>query len=509
MNKKTVMLMILDGWGINENERSNAIKMANTPNYDKLVRMYPNTTIATSGEDVGLPEGQMGNSEVGHMNIGAGTIIYQESTRISKSIKDGDFFDNKALLQSIENCKKNNSSLHLFGLLSDGGVHSYNSHLYAILELCKKENFENVYIHVFTDGRDTPITSGETYIDELNNKIKEISVGRIVTVVGRYYAMDRDNRWDRVEVAYNALVNGVGILTNSIVTAVENSYQSEVFDEFIKPIILSENDEAVGRIKENDSIIFFNFRHDRAREITRAFVDKEFDKFDRKYVKTNYTCFTNYDESIENVNIAFDLQKPNNTFGEYISKKGLSQLRIAETEKYAHVTFFFNGGEERVFENEDRILIDSPKVATYDLKPEMSAYEVKDKAIEAIKEQKYDSIILNFANGDMVGHTGSLDAAIAAVEAVDKCIGEVYEAIESVNGVLLITADHGNAEQMVDYKTGEVHTAHTTNQVPLILVGCENVKLNPGRLCDLAPTMLELLEIEKPKEMEGISLIVK
>ncbi|MBE5821107.1 MAG: 2,3-bisphosphoglycerate-independent phosphoglycerate mutase [Clostridiales bacterium] len=507
MNKKLTMLMILDGYGVNENEKANAVKIANTPNLDMLFKTYPNTLISTSGIDVGLPEGQMGNSEVGHTNIGAGRVVYQELTRITKSISDGDFFENKELLDGINNCKKYNTNMHIYGLLSDGGVHSHNTHLYAILEMCKKNDFSNVFVHAFLDGRDTPPASGEKYLLELQEKMDEIGVGKIASIMGRYYAMDRDNRWERVELAYNALVKGEGDKANSVTSAIENSYQIEVFDEFVKPTIICENETELPRIKENDSIIFFNFRPDRAREITRCFVDKNFNGFEREYFNVNYTCFTQYDETMPNVKVAFKPQTLVNTYGEYISNNGLKQLRIAETEKYAHVTFFFNGGEEKTYENEDRILVNSPKVATYDLKPEMSAYEVKDKVIEAIKEQKYDSIILNFANCDMVGHTGSLDAAVKAVETVDKCVGEIVEEINKINGALLITADHGNAEQMIDYSTGEMHTAHTTNKVPLILVGIDNVKLNSGRLCDLAPTMLYILGLDKPQEMTGSNLI--
>ncbi len=510
MNNKLVMLAILDGYGINENEKGNAVKLANTPNLDMLFRTYPNSKVEASGEAVGLPEGQMGNSEVGHTNIGAGRIVYQELSRITKTIKDETFFNYAELIDAIDNCKKNNTNLHIYGLLSDGGVHSHNTHLYALLELCKKNDFKNVYVHAFLDGRDTPPASGEKYLLELQEKMKEIGVGKIATIIGRYYAMDRDNRWERVQIAYNALVKGEGTLTNSISSGIENSYQSEVFDEFVKPIIVCENDIPLPRIGKNDSIIFFNFRPDRAREITRTFVDETFDKFEREYFKVNYTCFTQYDEQMPNVKVVFKPVQLINTFGEYISNKGLTQLRIAETEKYAHVTFFFNGGEEKTYSNEDRILVPSPKVATYDMQPEMNAYEVKDKVIDAIRLNRYDNIILNFANCDMVGHTGNLDAAIKAVEAIDKCVDEIYEEIKKANGILLITADHGNAEQMIDYKTGEPHTAHTTNLVPLILIGADDgVKIKDGRLCDLAPTMLDLLGLEKPNEIEGISLLEK
>ena len=468
MKRKPVMLMILDGFGINENQKGNAIAVANTPNIDKLMKTWPTTKIHTSGLDVGLPEGQMGNSEVGHTNIGAGRIVYQELTRITKSIEDGDFFSIKELTEAIENCKKNNSNLHVLGLLSDGGVHSHIRHLFAILELAKRKDFENVYVHCFMDGRDTPPTSGESYIAKLEEKMKEKGVGKIATISGRFYAMDRDKRWNRIEEAYNAMVNGIGEKATSAIGAIEASYQKEVFDEFVKPTVICNNDKPVAKIENNDSVIFFNFRPDRAREITRTLVDKDFNEFETKDMNLFYVCFTQYDETMPNVKIAFKPERLENTFGEYISKNGLKQLRIAETEKYAHVTFFFNGGEEKKYEGEDRILVPSPKVETYDLKPEMSAVEVTDNVVEAINSGKYDSIILNYANPDMVGHTGSLEAAIKAVETIDGCVGRVVEAIEKQNGVVIITADHGNAEQMIDYKTGEPHTAHTTNPVPLI-----------------------------------------
>ncbi|MCI8291413.1 MAG: 2,3-bisphosphoglycerate-independent phosphoglycerate mutase [Clostridia bacterium] len=508
MDKKTTMLMILDGFGINDKEEGNSVKLANIPNIKRILKQYPNTILHTSGLDVGLPEGQMGNSEVGHTNIGAGRIIYQELTRITKSIEDGDFFSIHEFVNAIENCKKNNSKLHIMGLLSDGGVHSHQRHLYALLELAKRKDFEDVYVHCFLDGRDTPPASAEGYLMELENKMKEKGVGKIATVMGRFYAMDRDKRWERIQKAYDALVKGEGEKFNSAQSAIENSYQKEIFDEFVVPTVICNNDVPVATIGENDSVIFFNFRPDRAREITRAIVDEEFEGFDREYFKTNFVTFTNYADTITNVSVAFKKAEIGNTFGEYISKKGLTQLRIAETEKYAHVTFFFNGGEEKQYEGEDRILIPSPKVETYDLKPEMSAFEVTDKVVEAIHSRKYDSIILNFANPDMVGHTGNIEAAIKALEALDSCVERVVEAIEAENGVLLITADHGNAEQMIDYKTGELHTAHTTNPVPLVLIG-KDVKIKEGRLADLAPTMLDLMGLDKPEEMTGESLIEK
>lgn len=508
MDKKLTMLMILDGFGINDKEEGNAVKIANTPVLDKLMKQNPTTLIKTSGLDVGLPEGQMGNSEVGHTNIGAGRIVYQELTRITKSIEDGDFFSIPELVGAIDNCKKNNSKLHIMGLLSDGGVHSHIRHLYALLELAKRKDFEDVYVHCFLDGRDTPPASAENYITELEKKMEEKGVGKIASITGRFYAMDRDKRWERVKKAYDALVNGEGEKETSATIAIEKSYQKEVFDEFVEPTLICNNGEPVARVSENDSVIFFNFRPDRAREITRAIVDKNFDGFEREYFPVYYVCFTNYDETIENVHIAFKKDEIKNTFGEILGKKGMTQLRIAETEKYAHVTFFFNGGEEKQYPGEDRILIPSPKVETYDLKPEMSAYEVTDNVVEAINSKKYDSIILNYANPDMVGHTGNLDAAVKALEVIDECVGRVLEAVENNDGVLLITADHGNSEQMIDYSTGEPHTAHTTNVVPLILVG-KDAKLKSGRLADLIPTMLDIMGIEKPEEMTGESLIEK
>lgn len=509
MKNKLTMLMILDGFGENDNENANAVKLANTPNIDRLMKTCPTTNMYTSGLNVGLPDGQMGNSEVGHTNIGAGRIVYQELTRITKSIEDGDFFSNSEFVAAIENCKKHNSKLHIMGLLSDGGVHSHIRHLYALLELAKRKDFEDVYVHCFMDGRDTPPTSGESYISELEEKIKEKGIGKIASISGRFYSMDRDKRWQRIEKAYNALVNGEGEKAISALSAIEDSYQKETFDEFILPTVITNGEEPVATIGKHDSVIFFNFRPDRAREITRTLVDKEFNEFEtKKDLDLYYVCMTSYDETMPNVHIAFKKEELKNTFGEYISKQGLTQLRIAETEKYAHVTFFFNGGEEKQYEGEDRILVPSPKVETYDLQPEMSAPEVTEKVLEAINSKKYDCIILNYANPDMVGHTGSLEAAIKAIETVDNCVGKVVEAVEAEEGVLLITADHGNAEQMVDYKTGEPHTAHTTNPVPLILVGMENAKLKEGKLADLAPTMLEIMGLEKPQEMTGESIII-
>ena len=509
MDKKLTMLMILDGFGINEKEEANAIKLANTPNIDKLMKTCPTTRIYTSGLNVGLPDGQMGNSEVGHTNIGAGRIVYQELTRITKSIEDGDFFNNSELVDAIENCKRYNSKLHILGLVSDGGVHSHIRHLYAILELAKRKDFENVFVHCFMDGRDTMPTSGEGYLMNLEEKMKEKGVGKIATISGRFYSMDRDKRWNRIQKSYDAIVNGEGIKATSVISAIESSYQKEVFDEFVEPTVICQNNEPIAKIEENDSVVFFNFRPDRARELTRAIVDKDFNEFETKKMNLNYVCFTQYDETIPNVKIAFKPEVLKNTFGEYISNKGLTQLRIAETEKYAHVTFFFNGGEEKQYIGEDRILVPSPKVETYDLKPEMSAIEVTDKVIEAINSKKYDCIILNYANPDMVGHTGNLSATIKAIETIDKCVGKVVQTVKNNNGVLLITADHGNAEQMLDYKTGEPYTAHTVNPVPLILVGMDDAKLSEGKLADLAPTMLQLMGLEKPEEMTGKSIIIE
>ena len=511
MDKISTMLMIIDGYGINENEKGNAVKAANTPNLDKLFKTCPTTEVYTSGMSVGLPDGQMGNSEVGHTNIGAGRIVYQQLTRITKSIEDGDFFSIPEFVAAIENCKKNNSKLHIMGLVSDGGVHSHIRHLFGLLEMAKRRDFEDVYVHCFLDGRDTPPASAENYIMQLEEKMREKSVGKIASVSGRYYAMDRDKRWDRIQKTYNAMVNGEGEKSSSATQAIEDSYQKEIFDEFVVPTVICNGDSPVGTISENDSVIFFNFRPDRAREITRTLVDTDFNEFEtKKNLNLYFVCMTEYDATLPNVNIAFKPEKLVNTFGEYISNKGLTQLRIAETEKYAHVTFFFNGGEEKQYPGEDRILVQSPKVATYDLQPEMSEPEVTEKVVEAINSKKYDAIILNYANSDMVGHTGSMEAAIKALEAVDDGVGKVVEAIRNNDGILLITADHGNAEQMIDYKTGEPHTAHTTNPVPLILVTeNENLKIKEGKLADLAPTMLELLGIEKPAEMTGESILVK
>ena len=510
MEKKPVMLMILDGFGINEKTDGNAVKLANTPNIDKLMKKYQTTKIYTSGLKVGLPDGQMGNSEVGHTNIGAGRIVYQELTKITKSIEDGDFFAIPEFIEAIENCKKYNSKLHILGLVSDGGVHSHIRHLYGLLEMAKRRDFENVYVHCFLDGRDTPPASAEGYVAELEEKMKEKGVGKIASISGRYYAMDRDKRWERVKKCYDALVKGEGNKATSATIAIEDSYQKEVFDEFVEPTVICSGEKPIATIGEHDSVIFFNFRPDRAREITRAIVDPNFDGFETKKMTTYFVCFTSYDETMPNVKIAFKKEPLVNTFGEVVSQNGLTQLRIAETEKYAHVTFFFNGGEEKQYPGEDRILVPSPKVATYDMQPEMSAYEVTEKVVEAINSDKYNAIILNYANPDMVGHTGSLPAAIKAVETIDECVGKVVEAMLAQDGTMLITADHGNCEQMIDYKTGDPHTAHTTNPVPLILVTKnENLKIKEGKLADLAPTMLEILGIKQPEEMTGESILVK
>lgn len=507
MSKKPVLLAILDGYGKSEITDGNAIYTAKTPRMDEILANNPNTVIHASGLDVGLPEGQMGNSEVGHTNIGAGRIVYQELTRITKAINDGDFFDNDALNSACDNCLKNNSDLHVMGLLSDGGVHSHIEHLYAIIELAKRKNVKNVYIHCFLDGRDVSPTSGVQFAKALVEKIRDIGTGQIATVMGRYYAMDRDNRWERVSKAYDAMVKGIGEYSESAITAIEKSYNADITDEFVVPTVITKDGRANGTIKENDSVIFFNFRPDRAREITRTIVDSEFDGFEREFFKTYYVCMTQYDASMPNVDVAFKPQTLVNTLGETLSNLGLKQLRIAETEKYAHVTFFFNGGVEKVYDGEDRILVPSPKVATYDMQPEMSAYEVTEKLLEALDTDKYDVVILNYANCDMVGHTGNMEAAVSAVEAVDECIGKVYDKVMEKGGVILITADHGNAEQMIDPTTKSVFTAHTTNVVPLVVAGLEDIKLEPGRLADLAPTMLDIMNLEIPSEMTGKSLI--
>ena len=508
--KKPDVLCIMDGFGINPTTSGNAIFTAKTPRLDKIFAECPNTQIGASGMDVGLPDGQMGNSEVGHTNIGAGRIVYQELTRITKSIADGDFFNNEAFLKAIDNCKKNDSALHLMGLLSDGGVHSHIEHLYGLVELAKRNGLTKVYIHALLDGRDVPPASAADFIDALNAKLEEIGCGKLATVMGRFYGMDRDNRWERVGKAYAALVYGEGIKTDDAAAAVRKSYTEvdedgkNITDEFVLPTVV----KGTERIKTGDSVIFFNFRPDRAREITRTFVDDDFTGFERKggRQKVFYVCMTQYDASMPNVEVAFKPQTLNNTLGEFLAKQNMTQLRIAETEKYAHVTFFFNGGREVMFEGEDRILVNSPKVATYDLQPEMSANEVCDKVCEAIESGKYDVVILNFANCDMVGHTGIFDAAVKAVETVDTCVGRVADSTLKMGGVMLLTADHGNADRMVD-TDGSPFTAHTTNPVPFAVVGKECELRKGGRLCDISPTIIKLLGLTQPEEMTGESLI--
>ena len=513
MDKKTTVLMILDGYGLSENPMGNAIMAAKKPNIDGIMNKYPWVKGYASGLDVGLPEGQMGNSEVGHLNIGAGRIVYQELTRITKAIQDGDFFENENLLLAMKNCQKHHSSLHVMGLVSDGGVHSHNSHLYAVLRMAKKNGLEKVFVHVFLDGRDTPPTSGKEYVQALEEQMREIGIGKIASVSGRYYAMDRDKRWERVEKAYNAMVMGRGQQEKDPLEAIEKSYQQNITDEFVVPsVIVDEENKPLGVIQPEDSVIFFNFRPDRAREITRAILDPDFNGFSREKALDQmvFVCFTEYDVTIGNKLVAFAQQTLVNTLGEYLSRLGLTQLRTAETEKYAHVTFFFNGGVEEPNPGEDRILVPSPKVATYDLKPEMSAYEVTDGLVEAIGSRKYDFIVVNYANSDMVGHTGVMEAAIKAVEAVDTCIGRVLKALLEVNGQMFICADHGNSDKMIDDKTGEPFTAHTTNPVPFILVNyTDGVGLREGgRLADIAPTLLDMMGLPKPKEMTGESLLI-
>ena len=509
--KKPIVLTIMDGFGINRQKEGNAIEAANTPRLDKIFGECPTTEIGASGLDVGLPDGQMGNSEVGHTNIGAGRIVYQELTRITKSVADGDFFEKPAFLNAVENCKKNDGALHLMGLLSDGGVHSHIEHLFALVELAKRRGLTRVYIHALLDGRDVPPASAADYIDTLNAKLAEIGCGKLATVMGRFYGMDRDNRWERVEKAYAALVYGEGVKADDAAKAVRESYTQKyeegkfITDEFVLPTVISDTE----RIKSGDSVIFFNFRPDRAREITRTLTDDDFAGFIRKggRQKVYYVCMTQYDASMPNVEVAFKPQTLENTLGEFLAKNNMTQLRIAETEKYAHVTFFFNGGREVMFEGEDRILVNSPKVATYDLQPEMSAYKVCDKVCEAIEADKYDVVILNFANCDMVGHTGIFEAAVKAVETVDTCVGRVMDSTLKAGGVMLLTADHGNADCMTD-ADGSPFTAHTTNPVPFSVIGKDCTLRSGGRLCDIAPTVIKLLGLPQPAEMTGESLIV-
>lgn len=501
--KKPLVLMILDGFGIADKE-GNAIVAANTPQLDKILKENPVTKIGASGMDVGLPDGQMGNSEVGHTNIGAGRIVYQELTRITKSAQDGEMDKNPALVKAMESAKANGKALHFMGLLSDGGVHSHNTHLYSLLEMAKRMGLTKVFVHCFLDGRDVPPSSGKDYVAQLLKKLEEIGVGKVATVMGRYYAMDRDNRWERVEKAYAAMVYGEGEKAQCPVCAVQNSYDKEVTDEFVVPTVC----EGAEPVCEGDSVIFYNFRPDRAREITRTLVDPDFSGFERKkgFFPLNYVCMTQYDATMPNVDVAYKPESLENTFGEYIAQKGLTQLRIAETEKYAHVTFFFNGGVEKQYPGEERILVKSPSVATYDLQPEMSAYEVTDKMVEAVKSGKYDALILNFANCDMVGHTGVFDAAVKAVEAVDTCVGRVVNAVKEMGGCVLLTADHGNADKMVE-EDGSPFTAHTTNPVPFCVINHPCTLREGGRLADIAPTMLKILDLPQPAEMTGESII--
>ena len=503
MNKTPTTLIIMDGFGLANASDDNAVSLAQTPVLDRLFREYANTTLSASGLDVGLPDGQMGNSEVGHTNIGGGRVVFQDLPRISRAIDDGSFFKNEAYNKAMDNCLKNGSSLHLYGLLSDGGVHSHIQHLFALLQMAKDKGLEKVYVHCFLDGRDVSPTSGKGFVQELYDKCAEIGVGKIATVMGRYYAMDRDKRWERVQMAYDAMVYGEGVHNADPVDAVARSYANGVTDEFVEPVVC----DSEGTIGDNDSVIFFNFRPDRAREITRAIVDPEFDGFQREFFPTTYVCNTEYDASMPNVLVAWPRVAVKNGLGEYLSSMGMTQLRIAETEKYAHVTFFFNGGVEKQYPGEDRVLVPSPKVATYDLQPEMSAFEVCDKCVERIESGAYDVIILNFANCDMVGHTGVLEAAVKAVETVDTCVGKVVEATLKMGGIAMITADHGNAEDMKQ-EDGSPMTAHTTNPVPFILCGAGS-ELRTGRLADIAPTILDVLGLACPPEMDGRTLIVR
>ena len=503
MNKTPTTLIIMDGFGLAPAAADNAVSLANTPVLDKLFREYAHTTLSASGLDVGLPAGQMGNSEVGHTNIGGGRVVFQDLPRISRAIEDGSFFKNEAYNKAMDDCLKNDSSLHLYGLLSDGGVHSHIEHLFALLQMAKDKGLTKVYVHCFLDGRDVSPTSGKDFVQELQDKCAQLGVGKIATVMGRYYAMDRDKRWERVQMAYDAMVYGEGHHSSDPVAAVAESYANGVTDEFVEPVVIDPD----GTISDNDSIIFFNYRPDRAREITRAIVDPDFDGFARELFPTTYVCNTEYDASMPNVLVAWPRIAVKNGLGEYLSSMGMTQLRIAETEKYAHVTFFFNGGVEKQYPGEDRVLVPSPKVATYDLQPEMSAFEVCDKCAERIESGAYDVIILNFANCDMVGHTGVLEAAVKAVETVDTCVGKVVDATLKMGGIAMVTADHGNAEDMKQ-PDGSPMTAHTTNLVPFILCGA-GTELRPGRLADIAPTILDVMGLACPEEMDGKTLIVK
>ena len=503
MNKAPTTLIIMDGFGLTDPGPGNAVSLAQTPQLDRLFAEYAHTTLSASGLDVGLPAGQMGNSEVGHTNIGGGRVVFQDLPRISRAIDDGSFFENAAYNKAMDDCLEKGSSLHLYGLLSDGGVHSHIQHLYALLQMAKNKGLTRVYVHAFLDGRDVSPTSGRDFVSACRDKCRALGVGKIATVMGRYYAMDRDNRWERVQLAYDAMVYGEGIQNPDPVDAVAQSYANDVTDEFMEPVVC----DPEGTISDNDSIIFFNYRPDRAREITRAIVDPDFDGFQREYFPTTYVCNTEYDASMPNVLVAFPHRELTNIFGEYIARQGYTQLRIAETEKYAHVTFFFNGGRETPYKNEERILVPSPKVATYDLKPEMSAYEVKDKLVAAINENKYDFIVVNFANGDMVGHTGIYEAIEKAVVAVDACVKDVIEAAKARDYEAIIIADHGNADHALN-EDGTPNTAHSLNPVPCVYV-TENkaAKVEDGRLADVAPTILKIMGLEAPAEMNGNVLI--
>ena len=496
----------MDGFGINPGAKGNAIEAANTPNLTKLFKENPFTTIGASGLDVGLPDGQMGNSEVGHTTIGAGRVVYQMLVKISKSIQDGEFFNIKVLKDAMENCKKNGTALHLMGLLSDGGVHSHIEHLFGLLEMAKREGLDKVYVHCIMDGRDVSVTSGVGFIKDLQAEMAKLGTGKIASISGRYYAMDRDFAWDRVEKAYSAMVYGEGVMNSDPVKAMEESYANGVTDEFIVPTVVDKD----GMIKGGDSVVFFNFRPDRARQITRTFVDEKFDGFERRngFFPVKFVCMTQYDETMPNVTVAFPPEELKMTMGEYLASKHMTQLRIAETQKYAHVTFFFNGGEEKTFDGEDRILIQSPDVPTFDLQPEMSAYPVCDAVVEKIKSGKYDVVILNFANCDMVGHTGVFEAAVKAVEAVDECVGRVVDAAVSMGGAVIITADHGNADKMIG-DDGKPFTPHSTNPVPFCVVGYDCKLKETGRLADIAPTMLKILDLPQPPEMTGESMIIE
>ena len=513
MNRKPVVLVIMDGFGLREETEGNAVAMAKKPHLDKLMAECPFVKGYASGLSVGLPDGQMGNSEVGHLNMGAGRIVYQELTRITKSIEDGDFFEIPELQAAVANCKEKDSALHLMGLVSDGGVHSHITHIYGLLELARRSGLKKVYVHCFMDGRDTPPDSGLSYIKALEQKMQELGCGEIATISGRYYAMDRDKNWDRTEKAYDALTQGTGRKAPSAEAAMEATYQEKVYDEFIVPVVIEKEGHPTACIQEGDSVVFFNFRPDRARQMTRAFCDDSFSGFERK-VRPHvlFTCFVDYDETIGNKQVAFHKEEIHNTLGEYLAANGKTQCRVAETEKYAHVTFFFNGGVETPNEGEDRILVPSPKeVPTYDLKPEMSAPMVCEKLCGAIESGKYDVVICNFANPDMVGHTGVIPAAVKAVETVDTCIGKVCESIDKTSGVLFICADHGNCDMMIDPETGEPFTAHTTSPVPFILYNAgPGIGLREnGVLADIAPTLLELMGLPQPKEMTGKSLLIK